>query len=277
MEVLAAVDLEGGLERAWESILTFVPKLLGFLLILGIGYFVAKALESLLDRILERVGFDRIVERGGLRTALARSKLDASSILARIVFYVAFLFLLQLAFGLFGPNPISDVLEGIIAFLPNLFVAVVIVVITAAIATGAKTVIESVLGGLSYGRVLAVTAAVAIWFIGIAAALNQVDIAPEIVNGLFYAMLALVVGVGIVAVGGGGIQPMRERWQRALTRLDAEAPRIRQETEGAGERMREEVDQVRREMKGEDEAVVTTTPTTPPPPIGTTPETPPPG
>jgi hypothetical protein len=277
MEVLAAVDLEGGLERAWESILTFVPKLLGFLLILGIGYFVAKALESLLDRILERVGFDRIVERGGLRTALARSKLDASSILARIVFYVAFLFLLQLAFGLFGPNPISDVLEGIIAFLPNLFVAVVIVVITAAIATGAKTVIESVLGGLSYGRVLAVTAAVAIWFIGIAAALNQVDIAPEIVNGLFYAMLALVVGVGIVAVGGGGIQPMRERWQRALTRLDAEAPRIRQETEGAGERLREEVDQVRREMKGEDEAVVTTTPTTPPPPIGTTPETPPPG
>lgn len=277
MEVLAAVDLEGGLERAWESILTFVPKLLGFLLILGIGYFVAKALESLLDRILERVGFDRIVERGGLRTALARSKLDASSILARIVFYVAFLFVLQLAFGLFGPNPISDVLEGIIAFLPNLFVAVVIVVLTAAIATGAKTVIESVLGGLSYGRVLAVTAAVAIWVIGVAAALNQVNIAPEIVNGLFYAMLALVVGVGIVAVGGGGIQPMRERWQRALMRLDTEAPRIRQETEGAGDRMREEVDQVRREMKGEDEPVVTTTPTTPPPPTGTTPETPPPG
>lgn len=277
MEVLAAVDLEGGLERAWESILTFVPKLLGFLLILGIGYFVAKALESLLDRILERVGFDRIVERGGLRTALARSKLDASSILARIVFYVAFLFVLQLAFGLFGPNPISDVLEGIIAFLPNLFVAVVIVVLTAAIATGAKTVIESVLGGLSYGRVLAVTAAVAIWVIGVAAALNQVNIAPEIVNGLFYAMLALVVGVGIVAVGGGGIQPMRERWQRALMRLDTEAPRIRQETEGAGDRMREEVDQVRREMKGEDEPVVTTTPTTSPPPTGTTPETPPPG
>ena len=276
MEVLAAVDLEGGLERAWESILTFVPKLLGFLLILGIGYFVAKALEGLLDRILERVGFDRIVERGGLRTALARSKLDASSILARIVFYVAFLFVLQLAFGLFGPNPISDVLEGIIAFLPNLFVAVVIVVLTAAIATGAKTVIESVLGGLSYGRVLAVTAAVAIWVIGVAAALNQVNIAPEIVNGLFYAMLALVVGVGIVAVGGGGIQPMRERWQRALMRLDTEAPRIRQETEGAGDRMREEVDQVRREMKGEDEPVVTTTPTTSPPPTGTTPETPPP-
>jgi hypothetical protein len=271
MDVLAAVDLEGGLERAWESILTFVPKLLGFLLILGIGYFLAKALEKVLDQILDRVGFDRLVERGGIRTALARSKLDASSILARIVFYVAFLFVMQLAFGLFGPNPISDLLAGIIAFLPNLFVAVVIVVITAAVATAAKTLVESMLGGLSYGRILAVLAAAAIWVIGIAAALNQVNIAPEIVNGLFYAMLALVVGVGIVAIGGGGIQPMRERWQRALMRVDEEAPRIRQQTQGAGERVREQVDEVRRDMRTGDEGAVTTTPTgtattAPPPP-----------
>lgn len=274
MEVLAAIDLEGGFESAWASILTFVPKLLGFLLILGIGYFLAKALEKVLDGILERVGFDRMVERGGIKTALARSSLDASSILARIVFYVAFLFVLQLAFGLFGPNPISDLLAGIIAFLPNLFVAVVIVVITAAVATAAKTLIESVLGGLSYGRILAVMAAVAIWVVGVAAALNQVNIAPEIVNGLFYAMLALVVGVGIVAIGGGGIQPMRERWQRALTRVDQEAPRIRQESQGAGEVARQQAEEVRREMRTGDEAVVTTTPTATTP---TRPPAPPPG
>jgi Conserved TM helix len=277
MHGLAAVDFEGGLEQAWDSIITFVPKLLGFLLILGIGYFLAKAVEKLVDGILERVGFDRLVERGGIRTALARSRLDASSILARIVFYVAFLFVLQLAFGLFGPNPVSDLLAGIIAFLPNLFIAVLIVVITAAVATGAKTVIESVLGGLSYGQVLATMAAVAIWVVGLAAALNQVNIAPEIVNGLFYAMLALVVGVGIVAIGGGGIQPMRERWQRALTRLDQEAPRIRQESRGAGEQVRQQVeetrDEVRREMRMGEEPGDTTSPTattaampTPPPP-----------
>jgi hypothetical protein len=269
MGVIAAVDLEGGLERAWESILTFVPKLLGFLLILGIGYFLAKALAALLDRILERVGFDRVVQRAGIARALSRSRLDASSILARIVFAVAFLFILQLAFGLFGPNPISELLEGIIAFLPNLFVAVVIVVITAAVATGAMSVIESVLGGLSYGRVLALLGAAAIWVIGIAAALNQVNVAPEIVNGLFYAMLALVVGVGIVAIGGGGIQPMRERWQRALMRLDQEAPRIRQEARGAGERMREQADEVRREVRADDGKPVTTQPQTrPSPPPG---------
>jgi hypothetical protein len=248
MGLIAAIDWEGGLEDAWDAIIVFVPKLLGFLLILGIGYFVAKAIEKVLDKLLERVGFDRIVERGGVKRALSRSRLDASSILSRIVFYIAFLFVLQLAFSVFEPNPITDLLEGVIAFLPKLFVAVIIVVITAAIATGAKTIIESMLGGMSYGPMLATIASVAIWFIGIAAALNQIEVAPEIVNGLFYAVLALVVGVGIVAIGGGGIAPMRERWQRALTRMDAEAPRLRQEARGGTEVVREKMDEVRREV-----------------------------
>lgn len=249
MVVIGAIDWEGGLEDAWSVIITFIPKLLAFLLILGIGYFVAKAIEKVLDRILERVGFDRLVERGGVRTALSRSSLDASSILARIVFYIAFLFVLQLAFSVFGPNPITDLLEGIIAFLPKLFVAVLIVVITAAVAAGAKTVIESVLGGLSYGRMMALIAAAAIWFVGVAAALNQIEVAPEIVNGLFYAMLALVVGIGIVAIGGGGVQPMRERWQRALARVDEEAPRLKREAKGGAEEVRRQADEVSREVQ----------------------------
>jgi hypothetical protein len=259
---IAAIDWEGGLENAWDAIIVFVPKLLGFLLILGIGYFVAKAIEKVLDKVLERVGFDRIVERGGVQRALSRSRLDASSILARIVFYIAFLFVLQLAFSVFDPNPITDLLEGVIAFLPKLFVAVVIVVITAAIATGAKTIIESMLGGMSYGPMLATIASVAIWFIGIAAALNQIEVAPAIVNGLFYAVLALVVGVGIVAIGGGGIAPMRERWQRALTRLDAEGPRLRRQAEGGTDVVREKMDEVRREVsEARNESTTSTTDT----------------
>ena len=100
---------------------------------------------------------------------------------------------------------------------------------------------------------LALVASAAIWFVGVAAALNQVEIAPEIVNGIFYATLALVVGVGIVAIGGGGIQPMRERWQRALTKVDEEAPRMKREAQaGAGEakqEMEQKAEEVRREMK----------------------------
>jgi Conserved TM helix len=250
---VAAVDLEGGLERAWETMLTFVPKLLGFLLILGIGYFVAKVLERLIAAGLRRVGFNRLVDRDGVRPVLARSRFDASALVATLAFWVVFLFVLQLAFGVFGPNPISDLLEGIIAFLPKLFVAIVIVVITAAVASAVRTIVGTTLGGLTYGRTVSILAAAAIWVIGIAAALNQIEVAPEIVNGLFYAMLALVVGVGIVAIGGGGIQPMRDRWQRALARVDQETPRVREEVRSNAPRARDEVraraETVRREVE----------------------------
>lgn len=232
---LAQVDVREGVESAWESVITFVPKLAAFLVILLIGILIAKGVEKLLNAVLERVGFDRLVERGGVKLALDRSKLDASDILAKIVFYTLVLLTLQLAFGVFGPNPISDLLQGLIAFLPKLFVAILILVIAAYVASAVRTIVSSTLGGLSYGRMLATLASVAIWVVGIAAALNQVEIAPAIVNGLFYALLALVVGVAIVAIGGGGIQPMRQRWERALNRVEAEAPRAKQEVQSTGE------------------------------------------
>jgi hypothetical protein len=230
---LAQVDVREGVESAWESVITFVPKLAAFLVILLIGILIAKGVEKLLNAVLERVGFDRLVERGGFKQALDRSKFDASDILAKIVFYTLVLLTLQLAFGVFGPNPISDLLQGLIAFLPKLFVAILILVIAAYVASAVRTIVSSTLGGLSYGRMLATLASAAIWVVGIAAALNQVEIAPAIVNGLFYALLALVVGVAIVAIGGGGIQPMRQRWERALTKVEAEAPRAKQEVQSS--------------------------------------------
>ena len=231
MIVAQVQEAQEGLETVWNNILDFLPKLGAFLLILIIGWILAIVLARVLDKVLDRVGFNRLVERGGVKTALDQSRLDAADILSRIVFWVVFLFVLQLAFGVFGPNPISELLTGIIAFLPKLFVALIIVVITAAVASAVRDIIQSALGGMNYGRIVAMAAMVMIWFIGLSAALNQIEVAPEIVNGLFYAVLALIVGVAIVAIGGGGIQPMRQRWERALARTEAEAPQVKQQAQ----------------------------------------------
>jgi hypothetical protein len=93
--------------------------------------------------------------------------------------------------------------------------------------------------------------------VGITAALTQINVAEPIVIGLFYALLALIVGVGIVAIGGGGIQPMRERWNRALNRMEREAPQIREEVRtGGAEALRERGDEVRREVGTEPQGAV---------------------
>jgi hypothetical protein len=112
-------------------------------------------------------------------------------------------------------------------------VAIVIVVIAAAIAAGAKTLIENSLGGLSYARVLANLASGFILAIGIIAALDQLHIAANVVNAILYAVLAALVGIAIVAVGGGGIKTMAQRWDAAAVRYDEEKPEIAAATRNA--------------------------------------------
>jgi hypothetical protein len=226
-----------GLGDAFSSFATFLPKLIGFLLILVIGYFIAKAISKIVDKVLEKVGFDKAVEKGGVGKALEKSQYDASSILGRIVFYALFLFVLQLAFGVFGPNPISELITAVIAYLPNLFVAILIVVIGAAIAAAFKEVIEASLGGLSYGKALAMAVSVMILSIAIFAALDQLNIAENIVTGLFYAALAIIVGSSIVAVGGGGIKTMSKYWERASLKAEQESANLKQEASGSKERI----------------------------------------
>ena len=165
-----AIDYQGGIENAWSNVATFLPKLIVDLLV---GWFVAKAVSRILDRVLERVGFDRAVERGGLRAALAK-----------LVFWTIMLFVLQLAAGVFGANPISDLLRGLIAYLPIVFVAILIIVIAAAIAKAVTDLLSSLLGAMQGGQLLARGAGIAILVFAAFAALDQLQVAPRIVTGL---------------------------------------------------------------------------------------------
>ena len=67
---------------------------------------------------------------------------------------------------------------------------------------------------------------VVILALGGIAALGQLHVAENVVNAVLYATLAAIVGVVIVAVGGGGIKTMSQRWENAAASYDAEKPRI---------------------------------------------------
>jgi len=225
--------LQDGLRDGVSLLSEFVPKLLLFLLILVIGLLVAKAISKALNALLERVGFDRAVERGGVKKAMANSKMDASDVVAKLIYYTLMLFVLQLGFGVFGPNPISDLLTQVIAFLPSLIVAIIIIVVASAVAAAVKTLIEGTLGGLSYGKTIANAASIFILFLGVVAALNQVGVATTVTMPVLIAILAAVVGVIVVGVGGGLIKPMQHRWEGYLTKAEEEAPKIKQEAANA--------------------------------------------
>lgn len=225
--LLAQVRFDTGVEDAWRSVATFVPKLIGFLAVVLLGYVVARALAAAVDAVLERVGFDRAVERGGVGRALAPTRYDASDLVSKLVFYALLLFVLQLAFGIFGPNPVSDLLGGAIAYLPKVFAAGVILVVAAALAAVVRELVRGSLAGSSSGATLASVAGAVVLGVGAFAALSQLRVAPAIVHGLFYWVLAVTGGVAVVAAGGAGIGPLRSRWERALLRVENEVPRMR--------------------------------------------------
>ncbi len=211
---------------ALRSVMLFLPKAVAFLAILVVGWLIAKAVLKIVEKVLERVGFDRAVERGGIRRALSRSRYDASDIVAKLAYYAVLLFTLQLAFGIWGPNPISDLLGAVISWLPRAFVAIVIVVVAAAIANAVKDIISGALGGLSYGRVLATIASVFILGLGVIAALNQIGVATAVTTPVLIAVLATIGGILVVGVGGGLIRPMQSRWESWLTRAEQESQLI---------------------------------------------------
>ena len=231
MAELAAVDFGQGISNAWSTIATFVPKLLAFLVILFIGWLIAKVLAKIVDKVLERIGFDRVVERGGIDRMMSRSKYDASDIIAKLVYYAVLLIALQMAFGVFGPNPVSNMLTGIVAFLPRAVVAIVIIVVAGAVARAVRDLVTGTLGGLSYGNLMGTLASVFIWGLGIIAALNQIGVATTVTMPVLITVLATIGGIAIVGMGGGLIRPMQQRWESWLGRAEQELPQAKASAE----------------------------------------------
>jgi hypothetical protein len=218
----ALTDLSG-------SVVAVAVKVLIFLVIMWLGYFLARWLHGWLTHTLQRTGFDRAVERGGLDRMLG--SYSASDLTARLVVFGFLLLVLQGAFALFGPNQVSDLIRAVIVWLPKLLIAVVIVVVAAAVAGWVKQLTAAALEGLAYGQMVATAIQVLIVTLGLIAALNQIGVAGSVTLPLLIAALATIGGVLIVGVGGGLIKPMQGRWERVLTRAEAEttvaAERIR--------------------------------------------------
>lgn len=218
----ASFQISNSFQDLVTTVFHAVPKIVVFLAILVIGWIVARVLARIVDMILRRVKFDRFVERGAIGQVLARSNTDATSLIAKIVYYAILLVALQMAFGVWGPNPISTMLNAVVAWLPKAIVAIIIIVVASAIAKVVKDLINGAIGGLSYGPFLASVASVVIIALGAIAALNQVGIASTVTEPVLWVVLLTCGAIVAIGVGGGLVKPMQERWERILSAAERE-------------------------------------------------------
>lgn len=220
MEITVIRD---GLTQAWTSIVLYAPRVVGALVILLVGWLLATLLRRLTGRLLAAVRFDRALEAAGVRAATERSPYDPAGIVGGVVYWLVLLVTLQLAADTLGATALTAALAGLIAFLPQVLVAVVIVLVALAFA---KFVAGAIADNVSARG--SVGARIAYWSIvgfGAFAALSQLQIAPEIVNALFYAALATAGLTIVVAFGVGGIPTAREQVARWSHRGESQGTR----------------------------------------------------
>lgn len=219
---LASVSVSQSVQNLLNTIAHSVPKIGVFILVLIVGWIVASIVRRAVRALLKRVHFDQVAERGPIGQALSSRGYHATTLLARLIYYAVLLITLQLAFGVFGPNPVSTMLNGMVNWLPKAFVAVILIVVASAIAKVVKDLLGAALGGLSYGRFIASAAAVVIIGLGVIAALNQINVASAITQPVLIATLATVGAILAIGIGGGMVRPMEQRWERMLDAAERE-------------------------------------------------------
>jgi hypothetical protein len=222
---LASISVSQSFQNLMNTVFNALPKILLFLVILVIGWIIARVLMQAVVMLLRKVKFDHFAERGIVGQALGRSNYDASGLIAKIVYYMVLLVTLQLAFGVFGDNPVSTMLNAVVGWLPKAVVAIILIVIGSAIAKVVKDLITGAIGGLSYGRFVASVASVAILAVFVIAALSQIGIAAAVTQPILITVLATVGAILAIGLGGGLVRPMQERWERMLNAAEQETSR----------------------------------------------------
>ena len=203
-----------GFAAAFATLLSAIPAILGALIVLVIGWIVAGWLAGLLVRGLRLVKFDQLAERAGVQKFTARAGVQASpaEVLGGIVkWYVRLVFVLMAANAV-GLTAISTVVNGILAFIPNLIVAGVILAAFAWLAGVTRTFARGALGSMPNADAIAMIAAVAVFAFGAVAAVDQLGVATTIVTTLFAGVVAALALTFGLAFGLGGREEAARIW-----------------------------------------------------------------
>jgi hypothetical protein len=196
------------LAAALSLFLAAIPRIIGFIVILIIGWLISGVLASAVAALLRAVRFNDLSQRSGLTGFVQNMGLrtDAAGVMANIVKWFVRLIVLVVAFDALGLPAVSAVLQQFLLWIPNLVVAVVILVITglAANALGDLVRGSTAQAGLSNPDLLATITRTAVWGFGIVIAVNQIGVAQTLVNTLFMGLVgALALALGL-SFGLGG-------------------------------------------------------------------------
>jgi hypothetical protein len=236
---VAAVHIAQSLQRALDSLIGFIPNLIGFLIILLIGYVVARIVKAVVTTVLEKVGLDRALSGSPAGAYVERASPGASPsrLVATVAFWFIFIYAIAAAVGALKIPALTNFMTNVQNYLPNVVAAVLILVLGIALAGAAAAFAHRVMGDTPIGRMVRAVAPTLILAIAVFIVLAQLKIAPTIVVTTYVALIGMLAVAGALAFGLGGREvaadllrdaydSTREDRRRDGRELRTERPRI---------------------------------------------------
>jgi hypothetical protein len=221
------------LSNALNLVLTFIPRLFGFVVILLVGWLIATLVSKALTLLLRKVGFDRISERIGLNRFEQRMgvKMDSAGILGKIVYWFILLIFLVPAADALGVPAVSNILNQLVAYIPNVFVAILVLFLGALAGTVVADLVRGAAASAKVGNpnLFANLARYAIIGFAVLIALEQLQIAPALLNELFGALVAAVAIAFGLAFGLGGQETARKWLNRGESSVSDAASKLQEQ------------------------------------------------
>ena len=242
MALFSSVKVGDSVQQALDSFFGFLPNLLGFLVILVIGYIVARVVKGILIKVLEKAGLDRALHSG--QTGEYVEKLSPGASPSRLVGSIAFWFLflgaVSLAVSALKIAALTTFVSAIYGYLPNVIAAVIIFVVAGAIAGAVATLVTRTMGDTPTGKLVASIVPVLIMAIAAFMILNQLQIAPAIVT-ITYAVLLGSLGLGMaLAFGLGGRETAAQLVAGAYDKGQEQKGQVKRDLEVGKDRGREQ-------------------------------------
>jgi Conserved TM helix len=225
------------LSNALNLVLTFIPRLFGFLVILLVGWIIAILLSKALTLLLRKVGFDRMSERIGLTRFEQRMgvKMDSAGILGKIVYWFILLIFLVPAADALGVPAVSNILNQLVGYIPDVFVAILVLFLGALAGTVVADLVRGATASAKIGNPNLFANLARFAIIGFAAliALEQLQIAPALLNELFGAFVAAVAIAFGLAFGLGGQETARKWLNRGESTMSDAASQLQAQQQQA--------------------------------------------
>ena len=268
MHITAAVNVVDSLQQAFNSFFGFLPNLLGFLIILVIGYIVARVVKGILTKVLEKVGLDRALHSGqtGQYVEKVSPNASPSRLVGSIAFWFLFLGAISLAVSALKIPALTTFVAAIYGYLPNVIAAVLIFVLAGAIAAAVAGLVTRVMGDTPTGKLVASVAPILIMGIAVFMILNQLGIAPAIVT-ITYAALLGSLGLGMaLAFGLGGRETAGRLVSSAYDKGQEQQDQVRRDMQLGKARGQREAERAKQKVQEQTSSRYTPAPQTPPPP-----------